>query len=126
VTVKAKRRNRGAQSNAPVNDNAQNEDLAKKIANQIAKVHAPFEKRRAQRKEQERDSKGRFVSANAVHNLGESKQGNITVGSNERIHAEESDSGINRQKSVRNGTAELPLMKSITTLTSTISEQTSE
>lgn len=126
VTVKAKRRTRGTQSSAPVSDKAQNDDLAKKIAEQIAKVNAPFEKRRTQRKEQERDSKGRFISAEALRNLSESKLSNATVASNERINAAESDSGVARQNAVSAGVADLPLMKNIRSLSETIAEQTSE
>ncbi|PIJ43330.1 hypothetical protein [Tatumella sp. OPLPL6] len=126
VTVKAKRRTRGAQSSVPVSDNAQNDDLAKKIAEQIAKVNTPFDKHRAQRKEQERDSKGRFISAEALRNLSESKLYNTTVASNERVNAAETDSGVARQNAVSAGVADLPLMKNIRSLSETIAEQTSE
>ncbi|WP_241612933.1 hypothetical protein [Rosenbergiella epipactidis] len=126
VTVKATRRTRNKPVSAPADSNKADDDLAKKIAGQIAKIHAPFQKRNAQRQQRERDSKGRFISADALRNLSEVKVGNATVASNERINAAESDSGVSRQKAVSEGVADLPLIKNIKSLNDTIAEQTAE
>lgn len=117
VTVSAKRRSRTPARQEPVNVTISSENIAK----QLAKLAAPFKQ-----KYRSRDNQDRFMSAAANQPVMAEHYGEANIFRNERVFKAETASGVSRANAVNEGINTAPLVASISELTNTIDQTSSE